>query len=216
MTAPAMSGHDSIDGGTAEGTPGQLLAGLEPGERIVWFGQPVVPPPVGPVGPALALAGAALSLAVALGAWRVVYRDPTGGDGQFSLIGLIAFVLAIALLIGLALVVSRRHRMRQRKKHSLFALSDHRAIVWEPRGAGGPLTIDSVVLSEVQGVRVWSGRDDGTGDLVFEGTGPAAGSDRTGPFAFDGLPEVREAAEQIRAFLVSAAVRRGLERNESK
>ena len=215
MTAPATSGHDSIDGGTWEGTPGQLLAGLEPGERIVWIGQPVVPPPVGPVGPSLALAGAALSLAVALGSWRVVHRDPTGGDGQFGLLGLIAFVLALALLIGVALVVSGRQRLRQRKRHSLFALTDHRAIVWEPRRAGGTLTLDSVVLSEVQAVRVWSGRD-GTGDLVFEGTGPAPGSDRTGSFAFDGLPKVQEAAENVRALLNSAAARRGLERNERK
>ncbi len=91
MNAEAPPSSVGIDGdlSDSEAPRGRVAVELAPGERVVWTGFPVVPPPLRPfwpAGSALATAGGGLC-AVAFVAFKTLSLEPGGQNAHLHLIG---------------------------------------------------------------------------------------------------------------------------------
>jgi hypothetical protein len=202
MNAEAPPSSVGIDGdlSDSEAPRGRVAVELAPGERVVWTGFPVVPPPLRPFWPAVCLATAAVSCAVAFVAFKTLALDPGAHNALLNPIGYSGYALAVVALAALYIVVSRRNRLRRKRANTLYALTDRRALSWRPAPESEALIVDTAPLAAVRDVKR-SERPDGTGDLTLMGTAPAPLADRWGPFRFEGLAEVRQIDGQIRMVL---------------
>jgi hypothetical protein len=184
----------------------RLQSELQPGERLVWAGQPRLDlatrqawflVPCGIVFGGFALfwiVGAA-----GMGGFAAWNFAPAGLLGCFPLFGVPFF------LIGLWLIASP-YWLRRRAQQMLYALTDQRAIVFEP-GWRGAVTVRNYSAAGL-GRMSRTERPDGSGDLVFEEfttSGTAGDSHRTSQTTrrgFLAIDRVREVEELVRKTLL--------------
>ncbi len=199
MNPEAPPSSAGIDGDLSgwEAPRGHVALALAPGERVVWTGFPVVPPPLGPFWPALSLATAAIACAVGYVALTRFSHDPGPHHAHLVTIGYAGYALSISTLTGLYIAVSRRTKLRRRRTRTLYALTDRRALCWRPAPESDALIVDSAPLASIRALRVRE-RADGTGELTLIGTPAAPLADRWGPFRFEGIADVRRIEGQMR------------------
>jgi hypothetical protein len=132
----------------------RVAAELAGDERLLWIGQPR---PDLATRPALFL----VPFGVVFAAFAVVWMV---GAGLMSA-GIMTPCGLPFLAIGIALVASPAW-LRSRARNTLYALTDRRAIIWEP-GWFGSLTVRNYTAAGL-GRMSRTERSDGSGDLVFE------------------------------------------------
>lgn len=179
---------------------------LAPGEKLLWFGQPrlrrsmLASIPIllfGIPWTAFSVFWIALALGMAGGAKGAGGPVPGGFDICFPLFGLPFVVVGLGM-------ISAPYWIRRAALKTCYAVTDRRAIVWEPRYGGlrvrsyAPCQLEQLSRTEYK---------DGSGDLVFEEsmTGYPATSRavyrRSGFMAID---HVRDVENLIRKNLLQA------------
>ena len=167
---------------------------LAPGERLVWTGQPRPDLAMRPAG---CLVPFGIVFAVFAVFWMVGATVVTGG--------FLAPCGLPFLGVGIALIASPAW-LRRQARNTVYALTDRRALVWEP-GWFGSVTVRSYTAAGL-GHMSRSERADGGGDLVFEefsttnysNDGPRSYTTRRG---FLGIDRVRAVEELVRQTLLS-------------
>jgi hypothetical protein len=167
MSEPRLFGDSSLP----EPLDTRVRSELGEGEQLLWVGQPnpgrqaraAIPLVLfGIPWTAFALFWTAVSSGILLGG----FGGPDGGPGMF-----LAFFACFPLcglpfvVIGLGLLSSPYWLWRRAKK-VCYALTDRRAITWEPRWFGG-VAVRSYGPSQLTKIRRTE-YPDGSGDLVFE------------------------------------------------
>jgi hypothetical protein len=161
---------------------------LSPEERLVWVGQPrpdlAVRPAYFIVPFGVVFTGMALL-------WMVV--------AAFLTLGLLAPCGLPFLVIGVALILSPTW-LRSLARRTAYALTDRRAIVFQP-SLFGRVTVQSFTASGL-GQLTRSERSDGSGDLVFQSYLTGFGTNaRTVQTGFMGIDRVREVEDLVRKTL---------------
>ena len=170
---------------------------LTDGEKLVWTGRPLV-------GRIVLMALPLFLFGIPFTAFAVVWMGGAGwmggqvgrGGSWFALFGL-PFVM-----VGLALVGSPVWYGYKASK-MCYALTDRRAIIWEPIIFGG-LQIRSYVANAL-GSMVRNQRGDGSGDLIFEEIVRYSNKGRRSVTqrGFLAINDVRDVDNLIRATLLS-------------
>lgn len=201
MSGPTPDESDGIDCDLAESVRGRVKGELDPGERLLWAGQPQPrPEPVsagmvgcGAFGGLLAVA----SLALLTEAFRTTSAD---NSIAFRVWGVIALVATIAS--GLICLSGQRQRRSRREtlEGSLYALTDRRAILWLPQNDRKGLAVHSIPRGQVARVHRVE-YPDGTGDVRFTMTRDTYDHWNV-PTGFHGIPDVRRVEEQARRTLI--------------
>jgi hypothetical protein len=161
---------------------------LFPDERLVWIGQPrldlAVRPAYFQVPCGIVITGMAL-------VWIVVAIQIAAGIAAPCSLPFIA--------VGVLLIVSPVW-LRAMARKTVYALSDRRAIIWQPSWFGR-VTVESFTASGL-GQMSRTERPDGSGDLVFQvyttGYGEQAQTVRRG---FIGIDRVRDVEQMVRKTL---------------
>ena len=164
----------------------RLDAELAPGERLVWVGQPR---PDLATRPAYFL----VPFGVVFTAFALLW---TAGALCLSA-GLLAPCGLPFVAVGAGLIASPVW-LRRRARETLYALTDRRAVVWEP-GWFGSVAVRSYSAPGL-GRMSRHERADGSGDLVFEefttvshtGDGPHTSTTRRGFLAIDDVHAVED------------------------
>ena len=182
--------------------PPPLLAALEaalaPGERLVWSGQPQ------PnryrrrswMALGVGIPWTAFSLIWTTLAFVSVQEMPAGNPHRwlFPLFG-VSF-----LLIGLALL-SSPWRGRRKAVRVLYAITDRRALIFEPNWRGGRRTqsIERAAMESPERME----NPDGSGDLFFSWQvwRDSEGDERVTPIGFVGVPRLYEAETHLRKLM---------------
>ena len=171
-----MSGYDTS---TGEPLPPDLAARVESelaeGERLVWVGQPLpglyrlrsIPLAfVGIFFVGFGLLWLTLTGAMALvGAGAAGQADPAAGVGVGGFMGCFALAGLFPLAVGIGLVTSPLW-MGSMARKTLYALTDRRAIIFEPQ-LFRTVQVRSYTAAGL-GALARVERGDGSGDLVFE------------------------------------------------
>lgn len=145
----------------------RLAAELEPGERVVWAGRPLVRLLTGPsIGIVLfAIPWTAFAVFwISAAAWGTWFG---GGSGQPVASGpFVAFPLfgVPFVLIGLGMLSTPYWSMRAARR-TLYALTERRCIVWKGK-FGGSIAVTSYRADVLRSMSRTQRRD-GSGDLVF-------------------------------------------------
>jgi hypothetical protein len=160
---------------------------------------------MGSLGPAVALAAAAVFMAVAVGSAWVLKRAPGGENAHFALILLGSFSASVVTLVGLLIVWSRDRNLRIRREGSLYGLTDRRAMVWAPDPDTGLVRVVAFPFHRIVGVDR-AERPDGSGDVCFRfDQGDLLDPDE--PTGFEAVADVRGVEEQVRKTLADHAGR---------
>jgi len=185
-----MSGIESLSPDLAN----RLNAELAPDEQLFWVGQP------------------RLDLATRPAFFLVPFGIVFGGFALVWMVGAGALTGGLMvpcglpfLAVGLGLIASPVW-LRRRARNILYALTNRRALVWEP-GWFGASTVRSYAAAGL-GRMSRTERSDGSGDLVFEefttvsnsGNGMHSSTTRRG---FLGIDNVREVEDMVRRALLS-------------
>ena len=184
---------------SAAGLPAELAdraaAELAPDERLIWAGQPR---------PDLVLRSAyflvpfGIVFTVIASIWTIV--------GLALTFGIMAPCGLPFLAVGIGLILSPIW-LRAMARKTLYALTDRRAIVWEP-GWFGAITVRNYTAAGL-GHMARIERSDGSGDLVFEeittfsSTSDGARSHTT-QRGFLSIDKVREVEDMVRQTLLSS------------
>ena len=185
-----MSGAESsLSPGLAE----RVAAELAPDEKLVWAGQPRLGLAVRPafflVPFGVVFTGIALVWVLAAGAITGGLMAPCG----------LPFIA-----VGLGLIASPRW-LRWQARNTVYALTDRRAMVWQPGWFGG-VTVRSYTAAGL-GRMSRVERADGSGDLVFEEFYTYSYTSRSGTTAhlnrrgFLHVDQVRDVEDLIRQAL---------------
>jgi hypothetical protein len=179
---------------------------LQPGERLVWVGQPrpdlVVRASCFLVPFGLVFGGIAVF-------FIIMATTMMGGPANVGAPGFFRFFPLCGVpfvLVGLLLVASPIW-LRRRAEKTVYALTNQRALIWEP-GLFGNFTVRNYTAAGLGHVSRTE-RADGSGDLVFEeyvtyGTdGQGHGTASTIRRGFLGINDVRKVEELIRLTLLS-------------
>jgi hypothetical protein len=169
-------------------------AELAPGEKLIWVGQPR---------PDLVMRAAffLVPFGIVFAGFALVW---------ILIAGLLSGGLMVPcglpfLAVGILLVASPVW-LRRRARNTFYALTDRRAIVWEP-GWRGSFTVRNYTGAGL-GHMARTERSDGSGDLVFEefttvnrsSNGTSSSTTRRGFLAID---KVREVEDLVRRTLLS-------------
>ncbi len=148
----------------------RVRAELDSGERLVWVGQPrpdlyvrkaFVLVPCGVFFAGFAVFWIAMATGI-LGFAKAQANAPPAPFGLFAVFPLCGLPF---VLIGLGMIASPVW-LRVMARKTVYALTDRRAIVWEPAWVGNP-TVRSYAAAGLGKMSRVEGRD-GAGDLVFE------------------------------------------------
>lgn len=173
---------------------------LEPGERVVWAGQPVP-----------RWLGEGVVGSVIVGAGWLAFNFWLIGDGhnwrKLPLDGklFIGSILAVFVGVGL-LMLAAPWFARQKARNTVYLITDRRAVEIVRESFGGR----SVRSFEPRRVMQMSRTDrrDGSGDLIFEvvtlGSGSGASTERRG---FKNVADVRGVEQRLRETLLAGRVR---------
>ena len=177
---------------------------LKPGERLLWASRPDHPSPTEarmapPSGLAwgLGLGGyASASFVVFVLISRVAHE------------GLVTFVIVSCLIAGLfsALILlgtlagsGRRRAERRRLARRLYAITDARAMIWNPLPGSTAVTVHTFSRGTIRGEDLRRLQyPDGSGDVLFQNAYQA-------PAGFLGIADVRHVENLIREYLVDPA-----------
>jgi len=210
MIDPAATGPDAIDGDLDGDLRGRVKSELEPGERLLWCGQPTRESPRSNTWFLVWGVIAALSLLAAVASFAAYSRDtrpdpaPRGDIPPLVGGGLAAFVFSGVITLLLAVAVGHRKSERVKKSGTLYALTDRRAIIWVPETSRGAVAVYTLVRGSVANVHRVE-YPDGSGDVLLRVRGPQPfDSEPWGPAGFEGVAEVRRVEEQVRRTLVES------------
>jgi hypothetical protein len=178
---------------------GRLKAELDPQEYLLWADRPVPPRAIRiPLVPAIfvsVIAGlSGFSLAAMFGL--------VGQAGLDQRTVVIALGLAPLVLCGMILahqisLVIRRWLKRRRLARTVYAVTDHRAIVVRIEWRSGELTASSLRVGDAIDTRRFE-NPDGSGDLYFLGSG----REQWLPFGFFEVPRVDHVEALVRETLL--------------
>jgi hypothetical protein len=208
-------GHSSFD---PDGLSGEwddrVRSELREGERIVWLGRPRPGHLARQAWPivlfgipwtAFAICWIVFASTILSGAFGGGMRAGAAGDGM---IGLFRFLFPLFglpfVVIGLGML-SSPYWLARKAERSCYALTDRRAIVWEPRWFGGVevRNYGPEALEKLRRIEYPSG----SGDLVFEEI-VTIGRDNDGHrttntrrYGFIGIDGVREVEDLLRKTL---------------
>src|SRR5262245_17790844 len=132
----------------------QVARELSPGEHLVWAGQPRLDLAVRP-------AFLLVPFGVVFTGFSVVWMLVAG----LLTLGLLAPCGLLFLAAGVAMILSPVW-LRSLARRTVYALSDRRAIIWQP-GWFGRVTVQSFTAPGL-GQMARTERPDGAGDLVFQ------------------------------------------------
>lgn len=161
---------------------------LRPHERLVWSGSPRP-------GRLARQALPVMLFAVPWTAFSLFWMYAATGFGEhlewpmllFSLFGLPFVGVGVALL-------TSPYRAYRRASATLYAVTNERALIFEPRG-GGAMDVRSFPIAELGALRRVQ-RADGSGDLFFAAhTYTLKGRQRSTDIGFLGVPDVRRVEE---------------------
>jgi hypothetical protein len=197
----------------AQDVRGRVKAELEPGERLLWAGAPVLLPARTSRAFWFGVTTVVVCTIVACVAFVTVpLRFPHSGEG-LSVVGLVSTLVAFATLLGTIAGASTRAGERAKRSGMLYALTDRRAIIWVPDVAKGMVAVHSIPRGSLAQVHRLE-RPDGSGDVVF--TFARGDLWWPAPSAFESVPDVRRVEEQVRRTLVdpTALAMRLIEKEE--
>jgi hypothetical protein len=182
----------------------RLKGELAPGERLLWAGRPL-PKPVRLTKGYLVAALFALFFGAICIAGIMLHQRPPNRFGQPdegpSIVGAIV-AGSLALLIPLLMLVAWKSKVAgaRRDAQRLYALTDRRAIVWQPVPASEAITVTSYHPKQIENLhRVEN--PDGSGDVKFSGSGPWG-------VGFDSIADVRRVEDLVRMNLGHGVGRR--------
>lgn len=162
MIDPGWSEGMGDDGPSAEDLA-RVRAEVAPDERLLWVGKPGRDP--GSRGGSIVAFGLILLLGAVGMRWFAASEDPAVGDPTWLFLGaLVALELACFLAIGLMIYALVRRANRARRRITLYALTDRRAIIWRPAGRPGGVEVAMFRRGGVHEVRRVE-FPDGSGDL---------------------------------------------------
>jgi hypothetical protein len=195
---------DSLD--LANEVRARVKGELQPGERLLWAGQPFPPPaPVG-VGYLVVVAIALVLIAFGVGAMGHALGDVRARANNESTMPLGIGLSLIGCIMIICTVGSRFSERIQRSRMAsvCYAVTDHRAITWIPEPKTDAVRVHSVFRGQIEGV-VRLERPDGSGSLEF------AYSKNVVPYhwqyaGFQHIPEVRRVEQIIRNNLMTNEV----------
>ncbi len=169
---------------------------LEADERLLWVGQPRLDLATRP---AFFLVPFGIVFAGFAVLWMVLAGAMTGG--------LMAPCALPFIAVGIGLIASPVW-LRSQARKTLYALTNRRAIIWEPAWFGAT-TVRNYTAAGL-GHMSRTERADGSGDLVFEeittyGSNNNGTSSRTTRRGFLSIDKVREVEELVRRTLLSAS-----------
>ncbi len=179
---------------------------LEPGERLLWAARSE--PPFARPGVAFYVWSAISATLLVLGAsgmMRALDRQRFD-DGSAMTLGI--FLVAVASLIGIGLVGNWISRIKQRSRDAsvCYAVTERRAIIWNPEPRSNAVRIRTFPPGEIRNlVRVQT--PDGSGSLLF---GPRAIESAEGGLnwsqdGFRYIRAVRRVEQLVRNHLVDGA-----------
>lgn len=175
---------------------------LEPGETLIWMGQPngigyAVRRSVPQAMTGLVMIAAAVGW-IALMVWNASARPRFAGGGfRLGEHDFQAIVIGLPLLLTGTYLASMPLRLARRLAGTRYLLTDHRAIVLEP-GRPGSRVVNDFFPDDLALMRCEE-RADGSGSLIFEDR-PTWGRIRE-PAGFLEIDEVREVESLIRRTL---------------
>jgi len=177
---------------------------LKPGERLLWASRPDHPSPTEarmapPSGLAwgLGIGGfAAASFVVFVLIARVAHE----GLVTFAIVScLVAGLMSITTLLGTLAGSGRRRAERRRLAGRLYAITDSRAMIWNPLPGSTAVTVHTFSKGTIRGENLRRLQyPDGSGDVLFQNNSLA-------PAGFFGIADVRHVEDLIREFLVEPA-----------
>ncbi len=174
---------------------------LNPGERLLWASRVVRPS--GKDGPRPFASG--LTWTVGLGLVSVaclVLLPPAvvlrmeAADALLLLVGIVAGIFSFFVALGtIAGVVSRR-AARRASANRVYALTDRRAILWDPVAKSTAVTVHTLTRGTLKREHVRRVQyPDGSGDVLLRGK-------YEHPAGFLGVAEVRRVEELVRRYLI--------------
>lgn len=149
-----------------EGDRARVKAELDQSERLLWIGRPI--DRAAPLGRGFAVF-AAIDAIAWVGAALATLSIRRRGWGHGDAAGAVTLALAVAgmLSCGLALFLLLRRSTRRRLAGTLYALTDRRAILWQPSARGGGVEVHSFGRGAAKRVHRVE-YPDGSGDVVFQ------------------------------------------------
>lgn len=178
---------------------------LRPGERLLWAGRgrprgrgaaPNANPLIAPLfAVGLCFLGGVL-FAAHLGAFGKIFKD-RGDEGLALMFGLLASGLGLVVGIGSAGGWWLRRSSRARPRESLYALTDRRAITWQPEGRSDAIAVRSYTRGKFKDVHRVE-YPDGTGDVICN----TPGDDYWATCRFEGVADVRRVEEIARHLFI--------------
>jgi hypothetical protein len=175
---------------------------LEPGERLLWAACSL-PPPFR-IGRGFLFASAIALFLFGSGFTYLAYAfaQPRAKE-EYTPAGIMLLAFGCLFLIGLIASLISRLSNRRRTARFCNAVTDRRAIVWQPEPQGDAIRVQTVGRGEVRSL-VRIERPDGSGTLEFSGTRGEVDYDGFHPVRFEHIPEVRRVEQIIRNNLMLA------------
>jgi hypothetical protein len=194
---------EEIEGECSEAIRDRVKSELHPGERLLWTSGALASrasPALGVIITRLVTLGL---FSHALAALWMISRDPWGNWGPFIGTGIMSAVACLVFSLGLFAGWQSRRYERKRASETLYALTDHRAIIWRPSHRRGGVEIHSILrgtFAKIHRIEY----EDGRGDVIFSYS--RLGDDEIvvwGPLGFEGIAEVRRVEDLLRSTLLT-------------
>ncbi len=177
---------------------------LAPGERLLWASRADRPSPsAGESSRALGLRWSLI-----LGAFGVICffwaasldsRRFEGIQSALVIAGIIAGLISSCVLLATLAGATSRARERRRLAGRLYALTDSRAMIWEPMPNSAAVTIHTFSRGTIEAQHLRRVQfPDGSGDVLFR-------NEYNHPPGFLGVGDVRRVEDLIRRFLMEPA-----------
>lgn len=200
MSEAAGPGPDADLAEFSEELRDRVKSELSPGERLIWTGRRLCTPVRWGASTWFGLATVSFLFPLALVSFIQAARgfgDPSGLVLSGVLLSVVVFFVVLALIAG----IQRRWGERSQQEGTLYALTDRRAIIWQPQGTTGAVNVYTVTKGSVDGVHRLE-FPDGTGDVLFKVPGLQFGDEYWGPTGFARVTNVRLVEELVRRTLV--------------
>lgn len=185
----------------------QIKPELAPGERLLWAARPLPEPPRwGGDWWSYGWLWAAGFTILGVGCFiAVVYPETHKSRFEEKVpAAIFAFLTGmVGLAIGCGTIAGARSRRNDRRRalDRVYALTDRRAILWEPVADSTATTIQVVPRGSLTSIGIRRTQfPDGSGDVTF-------GLDHKGPAGFLRVADVRRVEELVRRILVDPATR---------
>jgi hypothetical protein len=177
---------------------------LAPGERLLWAGRANMRGWLGSSGLLALVIWAAGFLVVSAvcfaGLFGALGRRFAAIDGATAIIGVISGIIGFLILIGTLARLVSEGAGRALVKKRCYALTDRRAIVWNPRPGSKAVEVYSIPRGRIKDVHR-AEYPDGSGDVIFALQDPGYDESQSGGFL--GVAEVRRVEDLVRRVLIA-------------